>query len=362
MAARGSIPEIMKAAGIDMLAPEAGIAVVRRELTAGTRGEVVIAEGLGVMLDEDPLSARMDETFTQAAVDAVGPMGGRVAAYSLYEGLVVETDLDPLVQPFLDHHRIDGTAVLPGVMGLEAMAEAARLPFPELHVVSLEDVHFLAPFKFYRDESRTVTVQVQYHAQGGDIVAECRLLGTRVLVGREDAEVTVHFTGRVRMAAEVPERECEVPVPEPEGDVVESSHIYATYFHGPAYQVLRDAWGGEGRVAGRFAADLPANHEPAERPTLVMPRIVELAFQTAGLAEIARAQRMGLPFGFQRLTLLQAANGEVESAAVVQLAEDGSFDVDVADTEGCGILSLRGYRTSALPGTVDAAAFDPLRG
>ena len=44
-----------------------------------------------------------------------------------------------------------------------------------------------------------------------------------------------------------------------------------------------DAWGGEGLVAGRFAADLPANHEPAERPTLVMPRLVELAFQTAGL-------------------------------------------------------------------------------
>ena len=35
MAARGSIPIVMKEAGIDMLAPEAGIPVVRRELTAG---------------------------------------------------------------------------------------------------------------------------------------------------------------------------------------------------------------------------------------------------------------------------------------------------------------------------------------
>jgi hypothetical protein len=115
-------------------------------------------------------------------------------------------------------------------------------------------------------------------------------------------------------------------------------------------------------VAGRFASDLPPNHEPAERPTLVMPRIVELAFQTAGLSEIAHARRMGLPFGFQRLSFLQGGNGEMESAAVVKVAEDGSFDVDVADTEGCGVLSLRGYRTSALPGTVDAAGFDPLKG
>ncbi|HKJ03231.1 MAG TPA: polyketide synthase dehydratase domain-containing protein, partial [Longimicrobiales bacterium] len=107
---------------------------------------------------------------------------------------------------------------------------------------------------------------------------------------------------------------------------------------------------------------LPANHEPAGRPTLVMPRLVELAFQTAGLAEIARAQRMGLPFGFRKLCLHQPGNGEMESAAVVTAVDDGTFDVDVADTEGCGVLSLRGYRTSALPGTVDSTGFDPLRG
>ena len=31
------------------------------------------------------------------------------------------------VKEFLDHHRIDGTSVLPGVMGVEAFAEAALL-------------------------------------------------------------------------------------------------------------------------------------------------------------------------------------------------------------------------------------------
>ncbi len=55
MAARGSIPAIMKQAGIDMLPPEAGIPIVRRELTAGTRGEIVIGQRLGMMMQEfDP--------------------------------------------------------------------------------------------------------------------------------------------------------------------------------------------------------------------------------------------------------------------------------------------------------------------
>ena len=55
MASRGSIPVIMKQAGIDMLPPEAGIPIVRRELVAGTRGELVIGQKLGILVQEfDP--------------------------------------------------------------------------------------------------------------------------------------------------------------------------------------------------------------------------------------------------------------------------------------------------------------------
>ena len=39
MATRGSIPKMMELAGIDMLPPEAGVPLIRRELTAGGRGE-----------------------------------------------------------------------------------------------------------------------------------------------------------------------------------------------------------------------------------------------------------------------------------------------------------------------------------
>ena len=48
MASRGSIPKMMEMAGIDMLPPEVGVPVVRRELTAaGAGGEVVVAGSLG---------------------------------------------------------------------------------------------------------------------------------------------------------------------------------------------------------------------------------------------------------------------------------------------------------------------------
>jgi NAD(P)-dependent dehydrogenase (short-subunit alcohol dehydrogenase family) len=358
MAARGSIPTIMKQAGIDMLDPRAGIAIVRRELTAGTHGEVGIAEGLGVMLAEDPGRATLHPDLVARSA---GPMTGRVTRYGRFDGLVVETELDPRAQPFLDHHRIDGIAVLPGVMGIEAMAEAARLPFPELHVASLEDVAFHAPFKFYRDDPRTLKVHVIFDADGEDIVADCRLSGERTLVGRDEPEHTLHFTGRVRMRPGRPEDGRVQTIPGATDDMVGSADIYDTYFHGPAYQVLDGAWRSENVVAGLFAGDLPANHEPADQPLLAAPRLIELAFQTAGLVEIASTERMGLPRGFDRLELVRAGEGEVESAAVARASGQGVFDVDVADAGGQVVLSLKGYRTSALPGNVSAGVFKVLK-
>ncbi len=106
---------------------------------------------------------------------------------SVHDGVVVETTLDPIQQPFLDDHRIDGIPVLPGVMGMEAFAEAARLLAPDHHVLAVEDVMFAAPLKFYRDEPRTLTVQAVVRPDGDDLVAHCRLSAERLLPGQRPA-------------------------------------------------------------------------------------------------------------------------------------------------------------------------------
>ena len=61
-------------------------------------------------------------------------MIGEIVKHGVHEGLVVRTTLDPKEQPFLYDHRIDGTVLLPGVMGIEGFAEAARLLAPDRHV------------------------------------------------------------------------------------------------------------------------------------------------------------------------------------------------------------------------------------
>ena len=151
-----------------MLPPEVGVPVVRRELTAaGTGGEVVVAGALGVLLAERHPTGGLDAERARRPRRARRPMTGRIAALTVGGGLSVITELDPGRQAFLDDHRIEGTPVLPGVMGMEGFAEAARALLPGWQVVALEDVELLAPFKFYRDEPRTLELRALVR-DGGD--------------------------------------------------------------------------------------------------------------------------------------------------------------------------------------------------
>ncbi len=356
MATRGSTPKIMEMAGVEMLPPEAGIAWIRRELTTHDfRGEVVVAGALGRLAAGYHPTGGVDP----AAIDArAGAFPGEVAEASLRDGLVVRATLDPAAQPFLDDHRIDGTPVLPGVMGMEAFAEVARLLAPEQYVVAVEDVDFLTPVKFYRDEPRTLTISARIRPDGSDLLAECRLEAERQLPGTDLPQRTVHFTGSVRLSAQRPTPgEDEPRLARVAGaPAIAPADVYRLYFHGPAYQVVAEAWHADGAAAGRLAEHLPVDHQPAGAPTLLGPRLEELCFQVAGLWEAGHEGRLALPAHVDRLTVLgELATGEGEG--VVALArpvagESGRFDCDVRDADGRVLLRLDGYRTVPLPGPV----------
>ncbi len=79
MATRGSIPKIMEMAGVEVLPAEAGVAWIRRELTAHAfRGEVVVAGELGLMAGGDHPSGGLDPaSLTVAGCRSDGRRGGR---------------------------------------------------------------------------------------------------------------------------------------------------------------------------------------------------------------------------------------------------------------------------------------------
>ena len=361
MATRGSIPEMMARAGIAMLPPEVGIPWIRRELTSGgARGEVVAAGTLGIMLQQPDADGGLDTaalglTHGPMLGPMPGPMLGKIAGWRADGALTIETTLDPAAQPFLHDHQIEGKPVLPGVMGIEAFAEAALRMLPGWRVEAIEDIDFLAPFKFYRGEPRTVTVEAVFRPQGDRVVAECRLLGSRTLPNQTEPQVTTHFTARVRLTKQPPEAASTAPLVEPAGATVDSADIYRVFFHGPAYQVLERAWLDDRRAVGQFSNALPNDHEPADSPLAMAPRLIELCFQTAALREVAGEGRIGLPRHVGEVCLgrpAELAEGPLY-AVVTPGPKKDSFDAEVVDRTGNRYLQLRGYQMVAHPDAVD---------
>jgi len=356
MATRGSIPKMMELAGIDMLPPEAGIPLIRRELTAGaTRGEIVVAQRLGVMQNEwDPTGGLVTSA---ANISVAGPMLGRIATASVQNGIAIETKLDPAIQPFLHDHQIDGTPVLPGVMGIEAFAEAALCLLPGWRIATLEDVNFMAPFKFYRKEPRILSVEASIYSQPDALRADCRLIGRRLLPNQSEPQVTTHFTAHVCLTKDAPDAVTVPVLGLTDGRLIEAADIYRLYFHGPAYQVVERAWWDGHRMVGLMANALPANHLPSELPSLMAPRLIELCFQTAGLWEMGTQGRMGLPQHIDSVSSLLLPVPELATrlyAVVTPHPDQGTFDAEIVDKKGNQYLHLRGYRTAPVPNAVDA--------
>ena len=363
MAARGSIPKVMEMAGIDMLQPDAGIPIIRRELTTGTlKGEVVIAQRLGVLLKEfDPTGGL--NTSTPQSTTLAGPVSGKIASASLFAGFTTETTLDPSAQPFLYDHKIDGTAVLPGVMGIETFAEAATALLPESRVQSIENVSFLAPFKFYRNEPRALRIETQIRPTNEGLFADCRLIGIRSLPNQAEPQATTHFSAQVRLSDTAAPEESVATTFRPEGSSIDAADIYSLYFHGPAYQVIEKAWWNGNQVIAQFAENLPVNHQPPELPTIAAPRLIELCFQAAGLWEMGTLGRMGLPFQIRTVRVLRDPNlatGKLY-ALVTPDPRSQTFDAQVLDAQGNCYLRLSGYQTVELPGAIDSTRLKKLR-
>ena len=226
---------------------------------------------------------------------ARGPMIGEIAGISVQNGLTIRTTLDPNSSTVPLRSPDRGHTGTPGGDGDRGFRRSCQRTLTGWVVDSVEDAHFLAPFKFYRNEPRTVEVRARFYPEADAIVAECELIGHRTLPLQTEVQETLHFTGRVRMARQKQDAPVGTAPEIPATAAVDSESVYRVFFHGPAYRVVEKAWMNGERVVAQFERDLPENHRPAEQPLLIAPRLIELCFQTAGLWELSLHDHMGLP-------------------------------------------------------------------
>ena len=377
MASRGYIPELMKRAGIEMMKPASAAPLVYAELSASNmNGEVVLAGSLGNLAQPKDGDGGLDLGKANQALRKGKPvhiMLTEVTGYNLNDGVILEAELDPNNEPFLKDHAVNGIPVLPGVMGIEGLSTAARHVSSVLasekgafQVSHIENVQFLAAFKFYRNKPRRVTWKANVFREGDRLAAWVSLESTLTRYGR-DPEKMLHFTGKVYL---VPGEEKE---PEPVigqaphwngSSTLTADEIYKLYFHGPAFQVLEGVQHDGKHVFGKLQSNLPPTTSTAFDLTIA-PLLVELCLQTAGVWEIGKTGVLALPRSIGEIRFYKTGlKGETVFAEVLPWeGEDGRlhFDARVVDSDGAVYMVMKNYCTEPLPYSVEKNQLIPLR-
>jgi hypothetical protein len=221
---------------------------------------------------------------------------------------------------------------------------------------------FHSPFKFYRNQPRTLYLSARVAPVGdGELIAHATLRSLTELPSPNGGngnspQEKVHFTADVRLTRERIEPVAETFTPPAiEAMPIAGEDIYRIYFHGPAYKVLERVQVNGDWAIGLMPASLPPNTMPEQAASLMAPRLIEACFQTAGVWAIRTKGVMALPTAIESVKVYRQpheANGVRLFAIVQPLDGGGQFDARVVDEAGNVYVELAGYRTVQLPGRV----------
>jgi acyl transferase domain-containing protein/NADP-dependent 3-hydroxy acid dehydrogenase YdfG/uncharacterized ubiquitin-like protein YukD len=374
MAARGNIPRLMEYAGIEMLKPEEAAPLVRQELQYNPGGEVLLAGALGLLMTPRHPSGGVDLERANLALIQGSPqhvMLARLTGYNPHEGILLEAELDPQAEPFLKDHALNGTSLLPGVIGIEGFTVAAQHVASALgsgkgsfYVDRLEDIQFRMPFKFFRNEPRRITWKAQVVRESSGMVAYASMESD--LTRRSGrVEHFVHFTGKVHLQPQPIHQGIKVEPPYWNGsNTVKSEEIYRLYFHGPSFQVLEAVQRSGGCLLGKLNAQRPPLTRHGGEQSGV-PILVELCLQTAGVWEIGATGKLALPSSIGKLVVYDVQAEGAVLYAEVRPSEVGDgtlrFDARVVDDQGRLYLEISDYRTARMADNMEEILLEPMK-
>lgn len=372
MASRGSIPLLMERAGIQSLPPAEAAPLVGDLLLSRVQGELVVAGDLGMMQRKRPTGLDVlhaDRVLREGRAEHT--MFSHLTAFDpLGDGLTLEAKLDPEQLHWLQDHSIRGIPVLPGVAGIEGFTRAARhiantLSSKEgkLTLEKLEDVHFLAPFKFYGGKARSTTWQAKAFRTDRGIEIEARLLSFNQRIPGENKSL-LHFTGRVILREGKVERKGKQALPEKASNQqLTSDEIYRLLFHGPSFQILSSANASEDGVVASLNLDLLRNLTK-ENSSMIAPMLIESCFQTVGLYEAGLTGRIALPASVGTVTIHNQTIGKDPLFSEILADTAGtetSYSGRVIDTHGNLYIEIDDYRTVAQAAVAEEAVLLPIR-
>ncbi|MDH4064345.1 MAG: SDR family NAD(P)-dependent oxidoreductase, partial [Acidobacteriota bacterium] len=313
LAARSGVIELLKEEGFEALSPEEGARFFHEEVIYGAGPEEIVIASAGLPIDKDGQMTSLPPDLPPhlAGSARVGVFLERVVGHAQGAWLSARATVEPGADAWLHDHVIDGAPLVPAVFGIEMMAEAACLLFPDLHLLGIRDLKLHLAIKVLK--GRPVTLKIRAVAQTGDNDDE-RVVRVQVLsdfVG-PDGRVLVadreHYACEVRLGRTPP-----VAAPaglRQTGGAAQETTVPALYGeggalpHGPIFRVIDRV---EGLDAGGLTASVASLDEQRALPALnghrlrTLPFAREAGFQSAGLWGILRHGNFGLPHGCHAL-------------------------------------------------------------
>lgn len=192
MAVSGPTKDMLLAYGLKFISPEEGAACFVQELipelTPSLPSELYISPAWAA------LTQLLADQNSQEEVPTHPPstpkLLGTVLELRPQEFIQAEHLLYPQQICFLDHHRYNGTAWIPAVMGMEVAVEAALLLCPELQPVALRDIQLKKAVRLVRDEPVT-------------LITEASLTNTFGRIAQVQVTLSARFKDRTWVFAEL---------------------------------------------------------------------------------------------------------------------------------------------------------------
>ena len=347
MAVHGSMKQILTAAGVELLPPEVGAPMVCDLLESGIWGEVVVAGRLGKLGGDQPVRppVKLPDLSRSPFLDGI-------LSYTPGRQLEATRTLDLTRDHCLRGHIYDGVALVPGVIGLEMMAEAARALCPRMAFVGVDDLEFATALKLHRGEPVEVRITAERieDSEGGAPRIQTRVRSVRTNRAGRTLEAD-HFNAIIRLGGLADPAPAPLPFDTEDAFRVGPAQdaLYQRMFHSGVFEVITDVpFIGEKAIIcrGRLPGAALTEAGPDE-DAVTDPLIREMAFQTAGLWGIVWEKRQFLPLKARQIRQYQRhlpEGGEVViRARLIEGGPEGAtFDVEVVTLDGRLIQRLHG--------------------
>jgi acyl transferase domain-containing protein/NAD(P)-dependent dehydrogenase (short-subunit alcohol dehydrogenase family) len=355
--ARSGLADVMKEQGLDLISVDEGAEAFRNELFFGNGSEALYAGRLPGYTDIDASVSGADQ-LVEFPPD-IAPLLDDVVEYHHGAQLRADKTIHPQSDPWLSDHVIDGVPLVPGVLGIEMMVEAARLLFPELHFVGIDDLRILLAVKILKNRPVTLRISGQAHSAPQP---EERLVLVRMESdfvdprGRRLGDTRLHYEATVILSRNRPSVKATLLSPQAlvGADLeLEKNDIYGKgklLPHGPSFCVIERIQMFEDRSAVGLVA--PVSEDVLSRAInghrlSTLPLAREAGFQVAGLWGMLKPGFLSLPHGCRRLR-----HFGIPPENTRLLARSGNFkisgdtiecDLEILDENGTVYDQMEGY-------------------